>query len=288
MFGYITADPRLLTEEQRTRYSACYCGLCRRLGRECSAVSRLTLTYDMTFLVLLLSSLYEPEETAGCGRCAAHPMKARPHWHNAATDYGAAMNTALAAYNCLDDWQDDRNVGKLAMWQLLRRPVARVARRYPRQSAAITSSLERLSQIERAGVPDPDGAANAFAALMGELFVWREDDHWAGDLRILGEGLGRFLYLMDAALDLPEDLEKGRYNPLSHWAAEGRTLEDFRPMLAMLLGEASAAFERLPLVQDVAILRNILYAGVWQRYEAAVHPSNSTEHEGGSHDIRPL
>ena len=56
MFGYITADARLLTEEQQTRYAACYCGLCRRLGRECSAVSRLTLTYDMTFLVLLLSS----------------------------------------------------------------------------------------------------------------------------------------------------------------------------------------------------------------------------------------
>lgn len=286
MFGYITADARLLTEEQRTRYAACYCGLCRRLGRECSAVSRLTLTYDMTFLVLLLSSLYEPEETAGLGRCAVHPVKARPHWHNDATNYGAAMNAALAAYNCLDDWQDDRNLPKLALWQLLRRPVRAVQDRYPRQSGAITASLDRLSAIEAAGVPDPDGAANAFAHLLGEVFVWRED-RWADDLRTVGQGLGRFVYLLDAALDLPEDRTKGRYNPLSHWADEGRTLADFRPMLTMLLGEATAAFERLPLVQDLELLRNILYSGVWQRYESALRKQNS-QNEGGSHDIRPV
>ena len=286
MFGYITADARLLTEEQQTRYAACYCGLCRRLGRECSAVSRLTLTYDMTFLVLLLSSLYEPEETAGRNRCAVHPVKARPHWHNDATNYGAAMNTALAAYNCLDDWQDDRNLPKLALWKLLRRPVRAIQERYPRQSGAITASLDQLSAIEAAGIPDPDGAANAFAYLLGEVFVWRED-RWADDLRTVGQGLGRWVYLLDAALDLPEDRKKGRYNPLSHWADEGRTLEDFRPMLTMLLGEATAAFERLPLVQDVELLRNILYSGVWQRYETALRKQNS-QNEGGSHDIRPV
>ena len=65
MFGYLTADTATLTEEQLKRYQACYCGLCRSLEKRHGQLSRLTLNYDVTFLVLLLSSLYEPAETAG-------------------------------------------------------------------------------------------------------------------------------------------------------------------------------------------------------------------------------
>ena len=67
MFGYLVAEPSLLTEEQFARYRACYCGLCRCIKERHGEAARFALTYDMTFLTLLLSSLYEPEETAGGG-----------------------------------------------------------------------------------------------------------------------------------------------------------------------------------------------------------------------------
>ena len=76
MFGYLVAEPGLLTEEELGRYRACYCGLCRSLRERHGRLARLSLTYDMTFLVLLLSSLYEPEETGGEGTCIAHPIRA--------------------------------------------------------------------------------------------------------------------------------------------------------------------------------------------------------------------
>ena len=34
----------------------------------------------------------------------------------------------------------------------------------------------------------------------------------------------------------------------------------------MMIGECSGAFEQLPCLQDIEILRNILYDGVWNRY----------------------
>ena len=72
MFGYVIADREIMTEEQVGRYRAYYCGLCRALKRRHGAAARFTLNYDMTFLVLLLSSMCEPEEEeSGCGRCAA-------------------------------------------------------------------------------------------------------------------------------------------------------------------------------------------------------------------------
>ena len=70
MFGYIQADRTRLDEEQAARYRAVYCGLCRTLRREYGAISRLALTYDMTFLAMLLASLYEPDEQSGQESCA--------------------------------------------------------------------------------------------------------------------------------------------------------------------------------------------------------------------------
>lgn len=288
MFGYIIANPELLSDEQRQRYRECYCGLCRAIGEECSSLSRLSLNYDMTFLVLLLSSLYEPEETHGKKRCPVHPAKAQSYWYTDASRYCAAMNAALAAYNCLDDWHDDRNLLKLLEAQLFRGPAAAARRRYPRQIEAITTCLAELTALEKRGVPDPDGAANCFGRLMGELFVWKEHDHWAPTLRAVGEGLGRYLYILDAAVDLPEDLRRNRYNPLSGLAEEGRTLKAFREELSLLMGECTEAFERLPLVQDVELLRNILYSGVWIRYAQALEKQQTKEEKGGPHGSRSL
>ena len=96
MFGYVIANPDSLTPEQLARYKSCYCGLCRTLKARHGSVSRLTLTYDMTFLVLLLESMYEPEAETGEERCIAHPV--HPHgWSaSAVTEYAADMNILLA------------------------------------------------------------------------------------------------------------------------------------------------------------------------------------------------
>ena len=65
MFGYVIANLEGLTQAQKDRYKGCYCGLCRVLKQRHGFSGRLTLTYDMTFLVLLLSALYEADEERG-------------------------------------------------------------------------------------------------------------------------------------------------------------------------------------------------------------------------------
>ena len=57
MFGYVIANLEGLTQPQKDRYKGCYCGLCRVLKQRHGFSGRLTLTYDMPFLVLLLSAL---------------------------------------------------------------------------------------------------------------------------------------------------------------------------------------------------------------------------------------
>ena len=264
MFGYVIANLEGLTQAQKDRYKGCYCGLCRVLKQRHGFSGRLTLTYDMTFLVLLLSALYEADEERGMEICPAHPLRKHFYWQTRYTEYAADMNVVLAYNNCRDDWQDDGSALKYWEAEALSRPCAAVRARWPRQCAAIEQCMAELSEIEQTDTGDPDAAANCFGRLMGELFVTGE--LWDDRLRPFGEALGRFIDLLDAVIDLPEDLRHGRYNPLRSLPQDA----DLHALLTMLLGECSAAFEALPVLQDVELLRNILYSGVWLRYEAAM------------------
>lgn len=281
MFGYVTANLSLLDEKQRLRYQSCYCGLCRALGRTGSPFCRMAVNFDMVFLILLLSSLYDGAETAETVRCAAHPFRGRPCLQTRWTRYGAAMSVLLLYYKCLDDWRDDHNLLRLGAARVFRDSSRRFSRAYPRQAGTVAECLDKLSALEARGKPEPDLAANLFARLLGELFVPDMRDRWADELRAVGEGLGRFIYLADAAADIQEDLRRKRYNPLTGMAPQGVLPETFRRDLTILLGEAADAFERLPIVDDVGLLRNILYAGVWQRLDrAAQDKAKNTEMRG--------
>ena len=119
MFGYVTIYRKGLAKEELDRYQTYYCGLCQALGRRYGLPGQLTLSYDMAFVAMLLSALYEPETRFGTGRCAPHPLRARPRADNEFQDYAADMTVLLAYYNFLDDWQDDHRRASLRQAQKL-------------------------------------------------------------------------------------------------------------------------------------------------------------------------
>lgn len=266
MFGYVLANTEDLSPEETARYRSVYCGLCRTLQKRHGILGRLTLSYDMAFLVLLLHSLYEPELREGDERCLVHPLSRHRFCSSEITDYAADMNVALAYLNLLDNWEDDRNLPSLVLARLLGPKYKRIKAHYPRQCGAMEDSLEKLSALEVSGLPDPDGGARLFGALMAELFVL-EEDRWSELLRSMALSLGGFIYLCDAVVDLPRDLKKKRYNPLSALEAAGRDDEYFKEILTIFIGNCTMDFEKLPLVEDLSILRNILYSGVWSKYD---------------------
>ena len=263
MFGFIVADQSALTPQEFARYRACYCGLCAAIRRRHGELCGATLTYDLTLLPLLLGALYQPEEVQEEKRCAVHPLKKRQHWSSCYTDYAADMNVLLAYYKLMDDWKDDGDILRCGAAQCLKKACRRIEADYPRQGKAVRECLEQLSAVENAGSSNPDEAAHWFGVLMGELF-WLQEDEYAETLRRLGYFLGKFIYLQDASVDLHRDLRRQRYNPLAFCE-----LTDHRPMLRLLIGEATEELEKLPLHRDAQILRNILYSGVWSKYEMA-------------------
>lgn len=265
MFGYLVAADGVLEPDQLRRYRAVYCGLCRSLQRCFGQGARLTLTYDMTFLVLLLSSLYEPEEALSERRCPRHPLEKHPYSVSEISDYAAHMNLALAYLKCRDDWKDERRLTALAEARTLERAYRETARLYPRQCGAMAQALDALTKLEESGTEDPDAAAACFGKLMEEIFVLRED-RWSDTLRHMANALGRFLYLIDAAVDLDEDAKSGSYNPFRSLAGREDNAQRFAEILKLSLGECLFWFDRLPLVQDVGLMQNILCVGLWLRF----------------------
>ena len=265
MFGYVSAHKPELKMREFYKYKAYYCGLCKVLKERYGFAGQLTLTYDMTFLVILLTSLYESETKREEFRCIVHPMKKQKMLYNEITEYAADMNMILTYYKLLDDWKDEGSKKAFAGIRILHPTFLELKKKYPKKCAVIRKCLGLLQNCEERGEEHIDISSRYFGKLMGELFVYQEDV-WEKTLREMGFYLGKFIYILDAYDDIEKDMEQGSYNALSSLYKEKDFDVKCEEMLNFVLAECTNRFEKLPCVEDAEILRNILYAGVWDKF----------------------
>lgn len=265
MFGYVIANCNSLSDEERVRFRSLYCGMCHTLHELYGNTGRMTLSYDMTFLALVLSALYEPEEKKGTERCMPHPFKPHPYALNEIMAYAAGMNVALAYHKCADNWDDDRNPAFAAAKQALKPAYSKVKRDWPEQCAAIEQWIADTRAIEASGLEDIDPPMNLTGAMLGTLFRYRAD-YWGDVLYRMGDALGRFIYFMDAYEDLEKDIRRKRYNPLRAYMQQENYESFCKDAMTMMLADCTFEFEQLPIVLDADLIRNVLYSGVWAKY----------------------
>lgn len=267
MFGYVIINKGDMKFKEFDVYHSYYCGLCQALKDGYGKRGQIGLTYDMTFVVMLLSSLYEPKTEQYNVKCVAHPFEKHSVSRNVMSEYGADMNVLFTYYKCKDDWEDERKVTRLAYGQLLEKGYRGIREKYPDKVAKIDKLMCQLSAEEQKQNHDIDYMAGLFGAVMGEIMAVREDE-WQEELRAMGNYLGKFIYLCDAYEDIEEDLKEGRYNPLAKRYRNPDFEEETKTILTMIMAACCKEFEKLPIIENIEILRNILYSGVWYRYEA--------------------
>lgn len=264
MFGYVTANSDELKIKDYNFYRSCYCGLCRMLKSRHGLMAPLTLSYDMTFVVLLLSALYEEPFRVGSSHCIMHPGKKHTTRQNRWTEYGADMTILLAYHNMMDDWSDEKKVSRLTAAKALRKHYVKVAALYPKQAEAVKNYMKKNAESEARGDRDVDLVSGYTGEMLGTIIA-KEDDVWHDVLYKTGFYLGKFIYLMDAYDDLETDKKKGNFNLLLSISAKKDFEAYVENTLVMMMAECSKNFELLPILQYTDILRNILYSGVWSR-----------------------
>ena len=278
MFGYVLINKPELKIREFEVYQSYYCGLCHKLNKRHGLFGRLTLNYDMTFLAMMLSDLYDCEPEAEKRRCILHPLHKHLSRQNEATEYCADMTILLSYYKCMDDWKDEHRLSRKFLAGRLKRKCAKIRKKYPQKAEFIDSKLNMLSIVESSSAAHVDKAARVFGEIMGEIFVYR-DDRWKDDLYKTGFYLGKFVYLLDAYEDVEKDIKSGAYNPFKEICKNENFEEQVLKLLLLMIGECTDAFERLPLVDNVEILRNILYSGVWVRFGKAKAAAQAQEAE---------
>lgn len=275
MFGYIRAEKKELKVKEFEMYKAIYCSLCKELGKSYGFFARLTLSYDFTFLALLNMSLKSGCPSFERKRCAFNPLKKCNYCKD---DNDLLMPSAAAMimlyYKIKDNIADEKGFKKLGYYFIL--PIfsgahKKAAKNYPLLEKAVSDYIAEQSLLEKNGCRELDRIADPTAKALSQILMCCSDD--LTEKRILerlGYCLGRYIYILDAACDLEEDIKKKSYNVLKY-EIKGESKEYIKerivPQLYFCINEAGKAFELLDIKKYKSILGNIIFLGLEETFK---------------------
>lgn len=264
MFGYVRPSLSRLSEEDKRRFHAVYCGLCRALEARCGTAARFILNYDFAFLAVLLSPPQAPEPLHRA--CMAHPVAGRDYFPLSDALALAADCSVILAWWQLQDAIRDHGAAESVKYRAAAAALGRAYRRAgqarPDFDRATWDHLERLARLEEERCPSIDRAAEEFAALLGAIGRQVEDPVLSRVLEQMLYHLGRWIYLADARDDLEEDRARGRYNPVL--ARFGPGGDDGALALTMdhSLAQMGAALQLGEFGCRMPVLENVVYLGL--------------------------
>ena len=285
MFGYVTICKDCIDDTDYKAFMTYYCGLCKAMGKEGTQVSRLGLSYDITFLAIVLGALIPDEPKLYNSRCIAHPIKKHMEIHNdRAINYAANMGIMLSYLKFLDDWKDDRSIKALFLMLVYLPAIRRIKKRYGQKYDEIYSELKRLGSLEKQGA-NVDEAADCFSKILETLFKpdFIEDKTTLRILGWFGYNIGRWIYVIDAYNDMEKDFKSKSYNPFligkkDAQTAKNEVFENTKTALTMNLAELSTTYELLKVYRNDGLIRHIIYTGLRQK-QAQILENNSISGE---------
>lgn len=270
MFGYVTVPKGLLTEEEYKVFTSYYCGVCKTMGERASQASRLGLSYDITFLAIVLSGVYGNESEAVDECCIVHPVKKRPCIKNdTVIDYAASVGVLLSYLKLADDWHDERSIKALLGMAVFRSGYKRVMKKYSDELVGIKRQLDELSRLEREKCKSVDETADTFAKILEYLCTpdFIKDESLRRILAWFGYNLGRWIYIIDAFNDIDDDIKSGAYNPFvaSGVKSKKECAGYIEPSLTFTLENMTSAFELTDFKKNKNIIGKIIYTSLKQK-----------------------
>ena len=127
--------------------------------------------------------------------------------------------------------------------------------------------MQRQSETEKENTDSIDKAAHESADALGKILAYGVDDS-KGNIYRFGYGVGKWVYLCDAADDLKDDLKKGSFNVFANFLGlkKGDEITENDLMiiernLNLSCAYAAESFENSRNKTLVPIVRNIIYGG---------------------------
>lgn len=281
MFGYIRACKPEMRLKEFEMYKAVYCSLCKELGRLYGPLARMTLSYDFAFLAILNMSLSSDKCSLTRKMCTCNPLKKCQYLsEKSGLEMPASAAMIMLYYKLLDNIDDEKGIKKvlyLALRGIYSKAHKKAAKEYPDIENIFLDYIKEQKLLEAENCESADRAADPTAKALSKVFEFCSDDET--EKRILsrmGYCIGRYIYLLDAACDLEEDVKKGNYNPLKTYAED----KDYKknvivPQLYIAASETAKAFELLDVKKMKNILDNIIYLGLEETFKKELNYEGS-------------
>lgn len=282
MFGYVKPFIPNLRVKDYELYKSVYCGLCRSMKHHTGGISRLTLSFDMTFFALVRLALSEEDYGIRKRRCALHPIRKRPMMDdNETLAYTSYVSALLSFYKLADNVSDEKGIRRIA---------AKCAMPYARQikkrancvgkepCVIVEEAMAVLGALEKEACAVPDMPADIFGDMLGKLLAYGFDGAKAKIAHEIGLHTGRWVYLADAVFDYEDDKKSGSYNPFLFAFSDDSEMAAFREqtLRAIMLRESDAIARALALIDFEGRLwlydcmGNIIYDGMESALSNAV------------------
>lgn len=266
MFGYIKPIKDELKIREFEVFRSYYCSLCNEIGKK-SYVSKVTLTYDMTFLCLLLSSINLDRESTFKKFCPYKFRKVNILGENKYIEYAADMNIILSNRKLIDNYKDDKSYISLLLSKLIN--TNKITDEAKNKIEEIDEYLLNTLKLEHEKTDNLDAISHNFAKICEGIF-----DIYGNSpaLKVLGYNIGKWIYIIDAFDDIEKDIKKNNYNPLLYRFKYDKTedvkgfkeriISNIEFTLIRCLSEASNAYELIDIKKNKEILDNIIYLGL--------------------------
>ena len=273
MFGYIIVDKPSLRIREYDYYRATYCGLCHTMGKCTGCLSRMTLSYDVTFFALVREMLTNTEIEFVKKRCVRHPIKKiNTVIINSELEYSACIGAQLAFGKIVDNINDEKGIKRFVaqVCQVIFQKMDKKSfEQIPKMSELINEKLSLISQIENERTPSIDAPAEVFGDMMAGLLSFELEGATKLIAEKIGKRIGRWIYIVDAFDDYEADRKSGSYNPfVLLYDGADFTADDLESISKMLEAELALAFSAIDLLdEDVdknrsEIIKNVLCLGM--------------------------
>jgi len=268
-------DKSELKVKEYEMFKAFYCGICKSIAKRIGNLPRITLSYDSTFLALILASLSSDNLKIVRKRCMLHPIKERfVVIDNQIIDYAADMNIILTYHNLKDDEIDNKNIiskaGTLSLYPYYKK----LRKKYERKCIIIENRLKELMDLEKSGCTSLDAIADPFSKIMEEIFTYGplcEDKKNDEILRWIGYNIGKWIYILDAYDDMEKDAKEKKFNPIIAKYGDKAYSEEVKErihfILVYSLDQVAKSYDLINGKKVRGIVENIINLGMLKKTE---------------------
>ncbi len=288
MLGYVKAFKPEMKIKDYELYKGVYCSLCRALGRLYSPLAQLFLSYDFAFAAVLRLAAIENGCDFSPKRCPYNPAKkCMICLKKDEIDFCAHAVIVTVFYKVRDNLHDGGIKSKLLA--MLIYPVIyfmhkKAKRLSPEADGIVERSMKAQLETEKKTGVGIDEAAHPSAEALGRIFSLGFDGERKNALYSLGYMIGRFVYILDAADDIEDDIKNGSFNPLGNEYSDMKNEETrrafagrVREMLNLTQSSAIDALDELEKKRFGDILENIVFDGLTHSADKALEKYGNSQ-----------